>query len=384
MTDLCVDIDKPPPDEQQWDPSLFQNLKLKRKRLNDLMAVESYHSGSYSEGTDSGYTSSDCFGVDFSTNSHDIKQKCFKLPSQNYRKAVNLESSNCTKDLHSIDNDSVLSARRVSLGSSKEFPTTEEASTNKTLQDGLPVSLSYVPGLFITNLPADMKNGIQLSHCPVAITASNTGNSHILKNSDIFFPKLPKGYVLAMVPENSTTGPPEIQSNSPKSTKHLLVEKLNEKVKQEQIVEGCEEKKQDYSFIHHYINGEFEYSGVLKGITEVKTSNSLKEQQTDDNSENERELCAICNDKATGLHYGIITCEGCKGFFKRTVQGRRVYKCSGKEDCEMNRLQRNRCQYCRFKKCLKVGMVLAAVREDRMPGGRNSGAVYNLYKIPST
>jgi len=25
--------------------------------------------------------------------------------------------------------------------------------------------------------------------------------------------------------------------------------------------------------------------------------------------------------------------------------------------------------------------VLAAVREDRMPGGRNSGAVYNLYKV---
>jgi hypothetical protein len=23
-----------------------------------------------------------------------------------------------------------------------------------------------------------------------------------------------------------------------------------------------------------------------------------------------------------------------------------------------------------------------AVREDRMPGGRNSGAVYNLYKVP--
>ncbi|CAL1545415.1 unnamed protein product [Lymnaea stagnalis] len=28
-----------------------------------------------------------------------------------------------------------------------------------------------------------------------------------------------------------------------------------------------------------------------------------------------------------------------------------------------------------------MGMVLAAVREDRMPGGRNSGAVYNLYKV---
>ncbi|ESO92878.1 hypothetical protein LOTGIDRAFT_120003 [Lottia gigantea] len=92
-------------------------------------------------------------------------------------------------------------------------------------------------------------------------------------------------------------------------------------------------------------------------------------------------ICAICQDRATGLHYGIITCEGCKGFFKRTVQNKRIYSCVASGDCEINRAQRNRCQFCRFKKCLEKGMVLAAVREDRMPGGRNSGAVYNLYKV---
>merc|ERR1719195_352303 len=90
-------------------------------------------------------------------------------------------------------------------------------------------------------------------------------------------------------------------------------------------------------------------------------------------------LCNICEDRATGLHYGIITCEGCKGFFKRTVQNKRVYSCVADGNCEINKAQRNRCQFCRFQKCLQKGMVLAAVREDRMPGGRNSGAVYNMY-----
>jgi len=90
-------------------------------------------------------------------------------------------------------------------------------------------------------------------------------------------------------------------------------------------------------------------------------------------------ICMICEDKATGLHYGIITCEGCKGFFKRTVQNKRVYTCVADGHCEINKAQRNRCQFCRFQKCLQRGMVLAAVREDRMPGGRNSGAVYNMY-----
>merc|ERR1719361_1090623 len=98
-----------------------------------------------------------------------------------------------------------------------------------------------------------------------------------------------------------------------------------------------------------------------------------------DQEEEEPLLCNICEDRATGLHYGIITCEGCKGFFKRTVQNKRVYSCVADGHCEINKAQRNRCQFCRFQKCLQKGMVLAAVREDRMPGGRNSGAVYNMY-----
>ncbi|XP_054271439.1 hormone receptor 4 isoform X2 [Macrosteles quadrilineatus] len=103
--------------------------------------------------------------------------------------------------------------------------------------------------------------------------------------------------------------------------------------------------------------------------------------QDDQDDEDQPMICMICEDKATGLHYGIITCEGCKGFFKRTVQNRRVYTCVADGVCEITKAQRNRCQYCRFKKCIEQGMVLQAVREDRMPGGRNSGAVYNLYKV---
>ncbi|VDN53626.1 unnamed protein product [Dracunculus medinensis] len=72
----------------------------------------------------------------------------------------------------------------------------------------------------------------------------------------------------------------------------------------------------------------------------------------------------------------------CKGFFKRTVQNKRVYTCvSGAGNCPMTKEQRNRCQFCRFQKCLHQGMVLEAVREDRMPGGRNGSAIYNLYKL---
>ncbi|KAL3278911.1 hypothetical protein HHI36_016429 [Cryptolaemus montrouzieri] len=114
------------------------------------------------------------------------------------------------------------------------------------------------------------------------------------------------------------------------------------------------------------------------GLSESSSSSEMRESTEE---EDQPMICMICEDKATGLHYGIITCEGCKGFFKRTVQNRRVYTCVADGNCEITKAQRNRCQYCRFKKCIEQGMVLQAVREDRMPGGRNSGAVYNLYKV---
>ncbi|KAL1772955.1 nuclear receptor subfamily 5 group A member 2 isoform X1 [Sigmodon hispidus] len=28
------------------------------------------------------------------------------------------------------------------------------------------------------------------------------------------------------------------------------------------------------------------------------------------------ELCPVCGDKVSGYHYGLLTCERCKGFFK--------------------------------------------------------------------
>lgn len=47
---------------------------------------------------------------------------------------------------------------------------------------------------------------------------------------------------------------------------------------------------------------------------------------------------------------------GCKGFFKRSICNRRVYRCSRDKQCMMSRKQRNRCQYCRLRKCLESGM----------------------------
>lgn len=57
-----------------------------------------------------------------------------------------------------------------------------------------------------------------------------------------------------------------------------------------------------------------------------------------------------------GKHYGVYSCEGCKGFFKRTIRKDLTYTCRDNKDCQIDKRQRNRCQYCRYQKCLAMGM----------------------------
>ncbi|XP_067426956.1 nuclear receptor subfamily 5, group A, member 5 [Thunnus thynnus] len=89
------------------------------------------------------------------------------------------------------------------------------------------------------------------------------------------------------------------------------------------------------------------------------------------------ESCPVCGDKVSGYHYGLLTCESCKGFFKRSVQNNKHYTCAEQQNCPVNLSQRKRCPSCRFQKCLAVGMKREAVRADRMRGGRNKfGPLY--------
>ncbi|XP_046745361.1 ecdysone receptor-like isoform X3 [Diprion similis] len=70
----------------------------------------------------------------------------------------------------------------------------------------------------------------------------------------------------------------------------------------------------------------------------------------------QEELCLVCGDRASGYHYNALTCEGCKGFFRRSITKNAVYQCKYGNNCEIDMYMRRKCQECRLKKCLTVGM----------------------------
>lgn len=76
--------------------------------------------------------------------------------------------------------------------------------------------------------------------------------------------------------------------------------------------------------------------------------------------------CKVCGDKSSGVHYGVITCEGCKGFFRRSQSNGTGYACQREGNCRIDRMSRNRCQFCRLRKCITLGMSKDAVKFGRM------------------
>ncbi|XP_052831468.1 nuclear hormone receptor FTZ-F1 beta [Octopus bimaculoides] len=130
--------------------------------------------------------------------------------------------------------------------------------------------------------------------------------------------------------------------------------------------ENSNSTSQSASNIHAvYIHPE-EIVSLKIPVSSVTNSNSPSKDAID------KENCPICSDKVSGYHYGIFSCESCKGFFKRTVQNKKVYQCHQKNCCEINVYNRKKCPACRFNKCLESGMLLEAIRLDRTRGGRSS------------
>lgn len=73
--------------------------------------------------------------------------------------------------------------------------------------------------------------------------------------------------------------------------------------------------------------------------------------------------CLVCSHKATGIHFGVMSCEGCKGFFARSLKANKheAYKCTLNFAC----VDLSTCRYCRFRRCLFLGMSYDSCKTGR-------------------
>ncbi|XP_039291544.1 steroid receptor seven-up, isoforms B/C isoform X2 [Nilaparvata lugens] len=115
--------------------------------------------------------------------------------------------------------------------------------------------------------------------------------------------------------------------------------------------------------------------GGLRDLATPGTNSSQSGGSSQSNDKNQNIECVVCGDKSSGKHYGQFTCEGCKSFFKRSVRRNLTYSCRGSRNCPIDQHHRNQCQYCRLKKCLKMGMRREAVQRGRVPPSQATGCL---------
>ncbi|CAF3512294.1 unnamed protein product [Rotaria socialis] len=103
---------------------------------------------------------------------------------------------------------------------------------------------------------------------------------------------------------------------------------------------------------HPRIN-ELDAAGVDSTIDRCNINNSLSSLLVPRCSDR----CLVCNDRSSGIHFGVLTCEACKAFFRRTsLSLYSIPQACSPIRCEINTKNRNNCPGCRFDKCKRLGM----------------------------
>ncbi|XP_016306277.1 nuclear receptor subfamily 1 group I member 2-like isoform X2 [Sinocyclocheilus anshuiensis] len=108
----------------------------------------------------------------------------------------------------------------------------------------------------------------------------------------------------------------------------------------------------------------------LRMSKELEELSPLDDSGHGDGSEEETEeddepkICQVCGDKSTGYHFNAMTCEGCKGFFRRAIKRPAQLCCPFQNACVITKSNRRQCQSCRLQKCLSIGMKRELIMSD--------------------
>uniref|UniRef100_A0A3B5BIS8 Nuclear receptor subfamily 1, group I, member 2 n=1 Tax=Stegastes partitus TaxID=144197 RepID=A0A3B5BIS8_9TELE len=91
----------------------------------------------------------------------------------------------------------------------------------------------------------------------------------------------------------------------------------------------------------------------------------IEEEEGKVTEDDEPRACGVCGDRAKGYHFNALTCEGCKGFFRRAIQRSSQLHCPLLSKCIITKNTRRSCQACRFRKCQDIGMRKEMVMSEK-------------------
>uniref|UniRef100_A0A3P8RKY1 Nuclear receptor subfamily 1, group I, member 2 n=1 Tax=Amphiprion percula TaxID=161767 RepID=A0A3P8RKY1_AMPPE len=100
-------------------------------------------------------------------------------------------------------------------------------------------------------------------------------------------------------------------------------------------------------------------------ICEMFTMQNEEDEEGKVTEDEEPRACGVCGDRAKGYHFNALTCEGCKGFFRRATQRSSKLRCPLFSRCVITKDTRRSCQACRFRKCQAIGMRAEMVMSEK-------------------
>nr|XP_004551432.1 nuclear receptor subfamily 1 group I member 2 [Maylandia zebra] len=99
-------------------------------------------------------------------------------------------------------------------------------------------------------------------------------------------------------------------------------------------------------------------------ISEVLARLNKEDEEEKLTDDEESRVCGVCGDLANGYHFNALTCEGCKGFFRRNIKRSNQLRCPFLNKCVITKNSRRSCQACRMRKCQAIGMCKDMVMSD--------------------
>lgn len=120
----------------------------------------------------------------------------------------------------------------------------------------------------------------------------------------------------------------------------------------------------------------------INGLKSSETKSKKREKYIPNSEPLALPFCRICGKRASGIHFGVYSCEACKAFFRRYLQRQTPFICNKGDKCVIDEQKKGlNCSACRLKKCLEKGMSKEGVRIGRYSTAERTNVIMEVKRL---